>query len=130
MLTTLLELHYDVTLRDIEGNNAMAAARCPEQARPQGSLTHQETHQETHLIHWAIVGIQWIQWMSRMGRLDDFTDSIAFMGLYGFHVRFRSMLQLKNFKSGIQMRCSLARKLLLYRVPTRGLKQSTNDKHH
>ena len=69
MLTTLLELHYDVTLRDIEGNNAMAAARCPEQARPQGSLTHQETHQETHLIHWAIVGIQWIQWMSRVSFL-------------------------------------------------------------
>eukprot|EP00435_Cladocopium_sp_Y103_P050922 s583_g15.t1 len=33
VLTTLLDLRCDVTLRDIQGNNAMASARCPEQVQ-------------------------------------------------------------------------------------------------
>lgn len=33
VLTRLLELRCDVTLRDIEGNTAMASARCPEQVQ-------------------------------------------------------------------------------------------------
>ena len=40
MLITLLELRCDVTLRDIEGNNAMASARCAEQALHVEILEH------------------------------------------------------------------------------------------
>lgn len=49
VLTRLLELRCDVTLRDIEGNTAMASARCPEQAR----LTHPD---QITWIHWIFTG--------------------------------------------------------------------------
>ena len=49
MLTRLLELRCDVTLRDIEGNTAMASARCPEQAR----LAHPD---QITWIHWIFTG--------------------------------------------------------------------------
>lgn len=97
VLTRLLELRCDVTLRDIEGNTAMASARCPEQAR----LAHPN---QITWIHWIFTGcwkclwrIQWywrIQWIRKWEVGCGKTWQILFLSIGS-----------RN-SCGIQMRCS------------------------